>query len=193
MIVKIERDYILNENLIVAQNRLPAVAGNGFINQIIQQTLPAPLRIGSPNDVVFIFTHGGVGNVGGYNVNQLSNIFQNPIGKIFVLISCGAGIVNDFDDSFAQEFARHNKCRVLAPIGCSVFSDNGIAVIPKSEVKKYLNLQHKFEQEGLDGHVLNEMFNACFNDNNCHAVKWEKLNSIDQLKGYGFMDIDERP
>ena len=56
MIVKIERDYILNENLIVAQNRLPAVAGNGFINQIIQQTLPAPLRIGSPNDVVFIPT-----------------------------------------------------------------------------------------------------------------------------------------
>ena len=193
MIVRIDNDYILNENLNVALNRLHAVVGNGIINQIISQPWPVPLHIGSPDDVVFIFTHGGVGNVGGYNVDQLSAIFQNPIGKTFVLISCKAGIANNLNDSFAQEFARRNKCRVLAPIGCSVFSDNGIAVIPESEVEKYSNLQDEFENEGLNGQVLNKMFNACSVDENCFTVRWNVLNSIDQLKGYGFRDIDARP
>lgn len=191
MIVKIGNHYVLNENVNVAVNNLPQKVGNDFISNPIVN-IPHPLNINSANDVVFIFTHGDVNAVGGYNVNQLSALFENPRGKTFVLISCKAGVGNKIKGSFAEEFAKINKCRVFAPMGCSVFSNNGIAVIPESEAVKYSRLQEQFEQAGQNAQVLNKMFNVCSIDDKCFTIEWNKLENYEQLLGYGFLEIDAR-
>jgi hypothetical protein len=192
MIVKIGNHYVLNENVNVAVNNLPQRVGNGFNHNPIVNIPQFPLHINSANDVVFIFTHGDVNVVGGYYVNQLSALFENPRGKTFVLISCKAGVGNRIEGSFAEEFAKTNKCRVFAPMGCSVFSNNGIAVIPESEVEKYSRLQEQFEQVGQNAQVLNKMFNACSVDDKCFTIEWNELNNYEQLLGYGFLEIDAR-
>ena len=192
MIVKIGNHYVLNENVNVAVNNLPQRVGNGFNHNPIVNIPQFPLHINSANDVVFIFTHGDVNVVGGYYVNQLSALFENPRGKTFVLISCKAGVGNRIEGSFAEEFAKTNKCRVFAPMGCSVFSNNGITVIPESEVEKYSRLQEQFEQVGQNAQVLNKMFNACSVDDKCFTIEWNELNNYEQLLGYGFLEIDAR-
>lgn len=191
MIVRIDNNnnYVLSENVNVAMQHFP---NNNVIN--VQNINHAPIRINPRDGIVYIFTHGDENTVGFYDVNSLSNLFENPAGKTFVLISCKSGINRSITGTFAENFAKKNHCRVLAPMGCSVFSENGVAVIPESEVNKYIELQQAFEDAVIQlRDVPNKMFNACFNDDKCFAVKWNVLNSIDQLKGYGFLDIDARP
>lgn len=192
MIVKIGNHYVLDENVNVAVNNLPDRVENGLVSNPIVNIPQLPLRIEPADDVVFIFAHGDMDCVGGYNVDELSALFENQSGKTFVLISCEAGVGNGIEDSFAEKFAKNNKCRVFAPKGCSVFSSNGIAVIPTSKIDKYEEKQKNFEKEGQNAQVLNRMFDECWNDDNCYAVKWDMLNNYEQLRNYGFLEIDER-
>lgn len=191
MIVKIDsnHDYILSENVNVARQHFQDLAKD-VIN--VPAFFTPDIHVNVRNGIVFIFAHGDKHTVGGYDVDGLSRLFENPTGKTFVLISCEAGIGKNITKNFAESFAKKNHCRVLAPMGCSVFSANGVAVIPESEVSKYCKLQHTLEAEEHDAHVLNEMFDACLKDDKCFALKWDFLHSIDQLIGCGFMDIDAK-
>lgn len=197
MIVKIDssENYVLAENVKVAIEKLKKIAPKctDKIVNVGPSYDPAYFKITliDPEDIVFIFAHGAENHVGNFDLENLTNLFENSAGKTFVFISCKSGVkVNN--KSFAEKFAEKNNCRVLAPNGCSVFSMNGIAVIPVEKENIYDAMQKKLEKEYKE-QVLNKMFDACVSDENCNTITWDKLTSLEQLTEHGFLCVDKRP
>lgn len=199
MIVKIDssENYVLAENVKVAIEKLKKIAPK-CTDKIVNVNLSeikdlnkVKITLNDADDIVFIFAHGAENHVGNFDLENLTNLFENSAGKTFVFISCKSGVkVNNI--SFAEKFAEKNNCRVLAPNGCSVFSMNGIAVIPVEKENIYDAMQKKLEKEYKE-QVLNKMFDACVSDENCNTITWDKLTSLEQLTEHGFLCVDKRP